>query len=597
MTRILSFLLVLLTVAQSAFAVPNVLLAIRGTQTDAWYSTGGKTMYPVMFNSISDPVPGVVVANATSGVFGSSVIDNKTNGNYIEWPGYRNGPTASSGFSVIARFVPRTSTPLAAPVPLLSFGRASEGYQFVMFVDTTNKVFVRVTNPAGSNLVSLSTTGTVTLVAGTPTEIAFSWTGGTGAGGVNLSQSGVSINSTAAAGAYSGSSTIFYDSIIWGADVAGLGGGTGGANSPYLNELLIFDAAQSVVYSARTGFWNVSQLDGTFSTDPGVDSVLTSAGSYYINGVLKTPTWIAAATSDVKHGVAFGASSALLGTYRGADLWTALAAASIKHGVTQTQDGSLVTGVYDGSDLYTAATAPQLKLGVSLLQNGALITGTYDGSDRWSDPTAAKVKIGTTYKANSTIANQTGTYDGSDRWTALATTDVRQGLAYSSNSTSLNQTGALDLPSINDVRSTVTYDGGTKTGAYLPITNITKLAKLQPKNAPARGRVGITQGDQLDMRFKAMCTDLVPCNITGATITTAFQGIGGDVVIPFSQHTIDPDQVGHAGEFTLHLLSSDTVKFKAGLARDMVSTLNQGGFTVAYHGYRIVDILKPSPRQ
>jgi hypothetical protein len=295
-------LTLLLLLTNTALAV-NPLFIARGTQTDAWYSSCGKTMYPVMWDHLSDPQPGVLVANATTGVFGGSVIDNKTNGNYIEWPGFCNTPSTSGGFSVIARFVPRTSTPLAAAVPIMTMGRSSLGYYFTIFINSSGTVFMRVQNDEGVSNVNATTVSTVALVAGTPTELAFSWDGTATANQVKLSQDGVSLYTGTAASAMNTTRPVTFSEIVWGADIHGLGGGTGSASSPYLNELIVFDGPQSVTYTARTGYWSTTAKDATNCTDPGVSSVLSTAGTYYVSGVAKTPTLTSPTATDLRSGV------------------------------------------------------------------------------------------------------------------------------------------------------------------------------------------------------------------------------------------------------------------------------------------------------
>lgn len=120
------------------------------------------------------------------------------------------------------------------------------------------------------------------------------------------------------------------------------------------------------VYTYGTVLSSYCLIDETETkphTDPGVANVLSTV-SYNFNGALETGTYVAAANTNVKTGVAFGVAD----------------------------------------------------------------TGTYDGSDRWSDPGIATVLSGQAYKANSTSNNRTGTLDiAASVWNALKASYVTAG--------------------------------------------------------------------------------------------------------------------------------------------------------------------------
>lgn len=104
-------------------------------------------------------------------------------------------------------------------------------------------------------------------------------------------------------------------------------------------------------------------------------------------------------------------------------------------------------------------TAANTKTGVSVDVSD---TGTYDGSDRWTDPGVAHVELATVYKANSTTNNRTGTLTSTSTDPGIA--NVRSGTGYAISGASL--TGTLDLPTVGNVKTGVTFDGATKTGTY-----------------------------------------------------------------------------------------------------------------------------------
>lgn len=96
-------------------------------------------------------------------------------------------------------------------------------------------------------------------------------------------------------------------------------------------------------------------------------------------------------------------------------------------------------------------------------------------------PATANVKTGVTYDG----ATKTGSYDGSDRWSDPGVANVRSATAYKANSLTNNRTGSLDLPTIANVKTGVSYDGATKTGTYTGADRFTV-----PAEADVREGVG-----------------------------------------------------------------------------------------------------------
>lgn len=155
------------------------------------------------------------------------------------------------------------------------------------------------------------------------------------------------------------------------------------------------------------------------------------------------------------------------GTYTGANRWSDPGIANVLSTISYNANNVGVTGTY------VVATAGNVKIGTAFGAASAL-TGTYDGSDRWTNPGIANVRAGTAYKNNSTSNNatgtldlpaitdvqinvvydnttKTGTYDGSNRWTSFLPADVRSGVAYKDNSPTNNKVGVyapVSLPQV-----------------------------------------------------------------------------------------------------------------------------------------------------
>jgi hypothetical protein len=79
--------------------------AYRGTQTKAWYSTGGSAMGAAYF--IGSTVAPHIASNVTSGVFGSSVLQLGNQGVMCSpiWPGFSSTPNTGA-IAILMRIVP-----------------------------------------------------------------------------------------------------------------------------------------------------------------------------------------------------------------------------------------------------------------------------------------------------------------------------------------------------------------------------------------------------------------------------------------------------------------------------------------------------------
>lgn len=105
-----------------------------------------------------------------------------------------------------------------------------------------------------------------------------------------------------------------------------------------------------------------------------------------------------------------------------------------------------------------------------------------------------------------------------------------------------------------------------------------------------------TQGDDVLLNLKATNSDGVPVNLTGATFSTSVRGLDNIVVtFPNSQHTANPDQSAHRGEFTLSLSTTDTDSIKAGMSQEIVTKVTIAGKVVYFHGANQMTVLPADP--
>lgn len=310
-----------------------------------------------------------------------------------------------------------------------------------------------------------------------------------------------------------------------GSTVLSAGGGSGETDPDKV-------LSNSVIISGNVDVGNVLNTE-TYGTYVPVATTDVRDGTTFGAASAETGTLDLPVVADVKDGVQYD-NLTKTGTYDPiTGQWEAVDAADLRDGVSKLQNGVTVNGVLDlpattdvrsgtqydnltktgtaaipaASDVRTGTAVDagtgtldlpaeaDVKIGTQY--DGLSKTGTYDGSDRWTDPAIANVREGVSYKANSLTNNRTGTLDPDAEANIPANTDVREGVTYGEGNAqtgTLNpdaeanipatgdvrsgttygegnlQTGTLDLPSENDVRDGVTYDGLSKTGnVELPI--------------------------------------------------------------------------------------------------------------------------------
>lgn len=108
----------------------------------------------------------------------------------------------------------------------------------------------------------------------------------------------------------------------------------------------------------------------------------------------------------------------------------------------------------------------------------------------------------------------------------------------------------------------------------------------------------ITQGDTVTFQFTATNGEGQPFDLTGATLTTYVRGSDGEAIsFPNSQHTINPDQVFHKGEFTLALTTDDTNGIPLGIYKEVVTKVVQSSSTIYFRGKNILTVYPKIPIQ
>lgn len=106
----------------------------------------------------------------------------------------------------------------------------------------------------------------------------------------------------------------------------------------------------------------------------------------------------------------------------------------------------------------------------------------------------------------------------------------------------------------------------------------------------------ISQGDTVVFQFTAKNGMGVPVNLTGASFVTEIRGPANVVrTFPNGQHTANPDQTLHTGEFTLALSDADTLSLALGRDQEIVTKITIGGSIVFFHGFNILTVLQNVP--
>jgi hypothetical protein len=358
-----------------------VTFALRGDSIDARYSSSGKSPYLIHRNGDTAPAP---VADATSGVFGSSKISfssGTTNeAKHLVYPARKNF-SQTNKFSILMRIVPEfTSGAIGKEQPILFSGWpqvSSFGSYLSVYINTNSTILFTLSDRKNSATSGGQfTSSAFSFTSGVPTDIMIVWDE-TSNPRLKFSQDGVEISTHGTTG------DSFEDTwALWGeihlGYVAGANDGAG-QNLTAINELVIYDTAESHTYAARTGFVSTSVFDGSITSEPGIANVKTGV-AYTIEG------------------------NALTGTYDGSDRWTDPGVANVRLATAYKANSTS----NNRTGTVTIPATGDVKTGVTF--DASLgSTGTYEGTDRYTDPGIANVTLGTVYKFNSTSNNRTGT--------------------------------------------------------------------------------------------------------------------------------------------------------------------------------------------
>lgn len=136
------------------------------------------------------------------------------------------------------------------------------------------------------------------------------------------------------------------------------------------------------------------------------------------------------------------------------------------------------------------------------------------------------------------------------------------------------------------------------TGEEIVLFESAQLVGQSTSTSGESEMIQFTQGDTATIQLIA--TDAVGnrIDLTGAIFETFFRGPQGtEISFPNDQHTANPDQVIHRGEFTLALTSDDTDSIPFGLYKEIVTQITISTTVIYYHGFNICNVLSPIPIQ
>lgn len=593
--------------AQAFAAFSQPIFQIRGTALKPYYSAGS-SVYTTGKPGSGAP-DAAVLSLGTAGVFGSSVLDvtssSATNARFLRYAAVGNVPSTSA-MSYLWRIVPLwTGSPSTIQTLVLAGDTDAAINDVIVNITTLAKLKIEITTKTGADAVIFSTVNSLSFTNGTPTDIMFTWDGTTTTGAVKIYQDGSLVEAdtaNATVGVWDANQVLQFEIAKDSFD-----NNLARNNIYYLNEMDVFDSVQAA-YAPRSTFVASLNQNGDHDTDPGAANVLSTAGTYYINGAPITPTYAPALpnASDLRSGVVV---SSVTGT---------LAVPS----PTQVLSG-VATDNTVGS--YITAATSTVKIGQTFGPSGSL-TGTYDGSDRWTDPGLANVLSGVQYKANSLTNNETGTLLSVDPGVG----NVLSGVNYSINSvgkigtfsTSCSDPGfhnvkhgatyvfnstlftgdyrGADLwsdPIFNNVSNGVTYlaDGVTMTGNLNSVNNVmavgTLVAQVPGASKPQANSLTVTQGDDVAFNFVALTGPTnTPMSLSGATLTSYIEGVTYD-----NLHHAIANQGTNPGQFSLFLSASETAALKTGSNLEVITKVVQGGKTFYLHGVGVLRVLSPKP--
>ncbi len=575
---------------------------VKGTALDAFRATG----YSTHGSSGGTAVPAPISSAGITGAFGANVIDLSGTAKRITFNTHRNFPTGA--FTILIRFAPKFTG--GAAHALFSIGPASGNRTSGIDIreQANDQPCFLMQDALGSVQVNDCTTAPIGTVTDQMMDLWITYDNATALkvfaaqNGNSPTQIGSTITSSSPTG---GARQTITSSSMMIADGAILNGG-----DFLLDELVIFDTVEvPSSYGARSTYISDTAFDGLNSTDPGITNVNVGT-TYTIAGVLFTGTKTTPVIGDVKHGVTFGASLGLTGTYRGLDLNTDVGVANVLSTASYTFDGSTLTGTY------VAAPVNRVRSGFQYGVGGTALTGT----DLSTDPGESFVNNGVNYTINSTA--HTGSFIPVCNSIPPDVEDVRAGLPFSVDG--IAYVGELDLPTAGNVKTGTTFDGGVagtltctdpgqgnvasgigyniysvaKTGTLEAVTNYFTAAILKPNTTEPSGTpLTLTQGDTALFALIAESNDGTLFDLSGSVFTGYIRGPQGDVEqFANAKFTAAADQTTNKGEFTFALTAADTNLLEPGRGKEIMVKVVQGPSTKYFRG-KLLDVLPsfPSP--
>lgn len=574
---------------------------IRGTQTHAWYARA--------FGSAQNIVgTASVTSDVSSGIFGGSKIDMTTLNKGLGYMGaanWRNTANVTFLFRIIPTWTGAPSSAQALMIAANPTGDWFAGGEVI--INTSGQLYALLRGADSTIYVNAAVGDALTFTSGTPTDIWLTCTSTTCK--TYQAQNG---NTAAQVGSSTTLSGTMVSQNSMGTSMSFGVGKLASAVNYYLNEADIWDSAEDpATYGTRVGFVTTSaaQFEGYAQTDPGIANVLApgsggptnyvsagvtlvgtfapalpSAGDLRngtvvssVTGTLKVPTpgnvlsgvqtdattgtYIGPSTGTVKTGTAYGAASALTGTYDGSDRWTDPGAANVLSGVHYKANAT--SNNQTGTLLSTDPGVDNVAQGTSYSINSTALVGTFTSLS--TNPGISRVKIGTTYLINGTFL--TGTYTGADRWSDPGSSNVSTGVTYLANT--VTETGSRDVIQ-NEVREL----------KIMPDSNITD-------------QIVLSRGDHIVLNLRAVSDVGQYFDLSSATFSTTFRGKAAPVTIGDSQHVAASNQSTDIGRFQLSLLASDTAKMKVGDSLEFVVTVTQVNQVSHFHGRITIKENKP----
>lgn len=346
-----AILLTLLVVSTNFTAEAAVIFSLRGDSLTPRYAAGGKS-YTLFLEGGSLASPPLPVTCTDPTCFGGWAIEVGSASNYrqILYPAKGNWVRNTKVFSLRVRAAPfATGTPASdvSPVRIGQLNQATTYGGARLVWQDNNLLRIQAQPKQSVTDLFLDTSVSLSLTSGVFKDYMLV------SNGTNwyMSIDGVQV----ATGTVGNSADANYD-LDW--NTAGhiiLG------QYPFrgwINELTIWDTAESHVYTPRTEWLSVADFDGTSYSDPGVANV-RSGTSYTQAGVSLTGTASIPAASDVKTGVAVGSTT---GSYTGADRWTCPLAGQLALGVTL-QCNSTTTNLTGTREVVTNVLSSQTMTG------------------------------------------------------------------------------------------------------------------------------------------------------------------------------------------------------------------------------------------